>query len=426
MVRRPNGTSLTPRRVVITGLGTVNPLGHDADRFWQALLDGTSGIRKIQRFDPEPFTSRIGGEVLDWESVPPDMLDPRESKRMDRFSQFAVASAVEAVRDSGLDFDNEDPDRAGVIVGSGIGGLQELEDQHNRMIAKGPGRVSPFTVPKLMGNAAAGNISILWGLRGPNASVATACASATNAIGEALRMIQRGDVDIMVTGGSEAALTPIGLASFCALKGLSTRNEDPSRASRPWDKDRDGFILSEGAGVLVIETLEHAQARDARIYAELTGYGSSGDGYHITAPQPDGTGACMAMQRALDDARLNAEDVGYINAHGTSTMLGDVAEVRAVKKVFGPHATDRLAISSTKSAHGHLLGASGGVELIATIKTITEGVLPPTLNLDEPDEKCDLDFVPHTPREQKVEAAMSNSFGFGGHNACLIVRRFTG
>jgi 3-oxoacyl-[acyl-carrier-protein] synthase II len=426
MVRRPNGTSLSPRRVVVTGLGTVNPLGHNVGEFWQALLDGTSGIRRIQRFDPEPFTSRIGGEVLNWESVPADMLDPRESKRMDRFSQFAVASAIEAVRDSGLDFEKEDPDRTGVLVGSGIGGLKELEDQHNRMIAKGPSRVSPFTVPKLMGNAAAGNISIVWGLRGPNASVATACASASNAIGEALRIIFRGDADMMLTGGSEAALTQMGLASFCALKGLSTRNDEPSRASRPWDKGRDGFILSEGAGVVVLEELEHAKARGAEIYAEMVGYGASGDGYHITAPQPDGVGACAAIQRALDDAEINPTDVDYINAHGTSTVLGDIAEVRAVKKIFGDHATDKLVISSTKSAHGHLLGASGGVELIAAVKTMTEGILPPTLNLDDPDEECDLDFVPHTPREQKVDVLMSSSFGFGGHNACLVLRRFNG
>ena len=435
MVRRParrraslrdNGTSLSPRRVVVTGLGTVNPLGHDVRQFWKALLDGASGIRRIQRFAPEPFTSQIGGEVLDWESVPTDMLDPRESKRMDRFSQFAVASAIQAVRDSGLDLDAEDPDRTGVIVGSGIGGLQELEDQHNRMIAKGPSRVSPFTVPKLMGNAAAGNISILWGLRGPNASVATACASAANAIGEAYQMILREDAEMMLTGGSEAALTQMGLASFCSLKGLSTRNDEPSRASRPWDKDRDGFILSEGAGVVVLEELEHAKARGAEIYAEMIGYGASGDGYHITAPQPDGVGACRAIERALANAEINPDDVDYINAHGTSTVLGDIAEVRAVKKVFGHHAADGLIISSTKSAHGHLLGASGGVELVAVVKTMTEGVLPPTLNLDEPDEECDLDFVPHTPREQKVDVVMNNSFGFGGHNACLVLRRFNG
>ncbi|MGC9454669.1 MAG: beta-ketoacyl-ACP synthase II [Phycisphaerae bacterium] len=426
MARCCNGKSLSPRRVVVTGLGTVNPLGHNVDEFWKALLDGVSGIRRIQRFDPEPFTSQIGGEVQNWESVPPDLLDPRESKRMDRFSQFAVTSAIEAVRDSGLDFESENPDRAGVLVGSGIGGLQELEDQHNRMIAKGPKRVSPFTVPKLMGNAASGNISILWGLHGPNASIATACASASNAIGEAMRMVARGEADIMLTGGSEAALTPIGLASFCALKGLSTRNNEPERASRPWDKDRDGFILAEGSGVVVLEELEHAKARDAKIYAELIGYAASGDGYHITAPQPDGVGACKAMQWALDDAEINPEDVDYINAHGTSTVLGDIAEVRAVKKIFGEYATRGLAISSTKSAHGHLLGASGGVELVAAVRTLTEGILPPTLNLDEPDEECDLDFVPHTPREQKVDVLMSNSFGFGGHNACLVLRRFNG
>jgi len=411
---------------VVTGLGTVNPLAHDAKGFWDALLQGRSGIRRVQRFDPEPFSSQIGGEVLGWEGVPPDVLDPRESKRMDRFSQFAVASAIEAVRDSGIDFNHEDLPRCGVIIGSGIGGLKELEDQHKRMMAKGPSRVSPFTVPKLMANAAAGNVSIIWKLQGPNCSVVTACASASNAIGEAYRTILRNEAEMMITGGSEAALTQLGLASFCALKGLSTRNDDPEHASRPFDKDRDGFLLAEGAGVLVLEELEHAKGRGAKIYLELIGYGCSADAYHITAPDPEGNGAVLAMRRALADAGVDGEKVDYINAHGTSTVLGDIAETLAIKKVFGDYAKNGLIISSTKSATGHMLGASGGAELVATAFTVTEGVVPPTLNLDEPDEKCDLDYVPHTPREAKVDVALSNSFGFGGHNACLLVRRFTG
>jgi 3-oxoacyl-[acyl-carrier-protein] synthase II len=410
-------------RVVITGLGTVNPLGHNVAEFWDALLEGRSGIARIQRFDPSEFASQIGGEVKDWETVPSEKVDPREAKRMDRFSQFAVQSAIEAVEDSGLDFDNEDLDRCGVLVGTGIGGLQELETQHLKLIDKGPKRVSPFTVPKLMGNAASGNVSLVWGLAGPNHSVATACASASTSIGEALRILQRGETDVMLTGGSEAALTRIGLASFCALKGLSTRNDDPEHASRPFDKDRDGFLLAEGAGVIVLETLEHARKRNAPIYAELIGYGATADGYHITAPDPEGRGASKAMVKAIADGELNPADVDYINTHGTSTELGDVAETGAIKKVFGSYATDGLMVSSTKSATGHLLGASGGVELIACLKAMKHEVIPPTLNLDNPEEGCDLDYIPHQPRQAKADVMLSNSFGFGGHNACLLIKR---
>jgi len=417
---------MAKRRAVLTGLGTVNPLGINVRAFWSALIACKSGIRRLQRFDPSPFASQIGGEVLDWEGVPADCLDPRESKRMDRFAQFAVAAAIEAVGDSGIDFSRENVDRCGVVFGSGIGGLQELEDQHNRMLEKGPGRISPFTVPKLMVNAACGNISIIWGLRGTNYAVATACASAANAIGGALRTIQHEDCDIVITGGSEAAVTRMGLGSFCALKGLSTRNDDPVHASRPWDKGRDGFLLSEGAGVITLEELEHAKARGAKIYAELIGYGASGDGYHITAPDPEGDGAAMAIRRALEDGGVAPEDVDYINAHGTSTELGDIAEARALKKVFGHYATNGLVVSSTKSAIGHLLGASGGVEIIASCMTLQEGIIPPTLNLEDPDDECDLDCIPLTPREVKVDVAMKNSFGFGGHNACLVLRRFEG
>jgi len=414
------------RRVVLTGLGTINPLGHNVREFWSALIACKSGIRPIRRFDAQAFASRIGGEVQDWEGIPGDKFDQRDTKRMDRFAQFAVASAIEAVADSGIDFSREDADRCGVIVGSGIGGLQELEDQHRRQLEKGPGRVSPFTVPKLMANAAAGNISILWNLRGPNFAVVTACASATNSIGEAYRVILREESEILITGGSEAALTPIGLGSFCALKGLSTRNDQPERASRPFDKDRDGFLLSEGAGVIVLEELEHARKRGARIYAELVGYGCSADAYHITAPDPVGKGAVLAMHRCLKDASVAPEEVQYINAHGTSTELGDVAETRAIKQLFGHYAKNGLVISSTKSSTGHLLGASGGVELIACALAISDGVIPATLNLENPDPECDLDYVPNNPREEKISVVLSNSFGFGGHNACLLLKRFEG
>ncbi len=417
---------MASRRIVVTGMGTVNPLGRSVRDFWSALIAGKSGIGTVQKFDIAEFPCKIGGEVWGWEGVPAEIVDQRESRRMDRFAQFAVTSAYEAVQDSGIDFTKQDRDRCGSIYGSGIGGLQELEEQHLRMIQKGPGRLSPFTIPKLMPNAAAGNISILWHLRGPSAAVVTACASAANSVGEAMATIRRGETDIVITGGSEAALTPLGLGAFCALKGLSTRNDDPVHASRPWDKDRDGFLLSEGAGTVIIEELEHAKARGAKIYCELIGYGTSGDGYHITAPDPDGNGALLAMQRCMKDACVNPQDIQYINAHGTSTELGDLAETKAIKRAFGDHAKNGLMISSTKSAHGHLLGASGGVELIATALTIQEGIIPATLNLENPSEECDLDYVPKTPRQKKIDIALSNSFGFGGHNACLIIKRFQG
>jgi 3-oxoacyl-[acyl-carrier-protein] synthase II len=410
-------------RIVVTGLGTVNPMGHCVGQFWDALVACKSGIRRLQRFDASPFDSKIGGEVLDWDVVP-EGIDAREWRRMDRFSQFAVASAVEAVRDSGLDFQSQDRDRCGVIYGSGIGGLQELEDQHSRLLEKGPSRVSAFTVPKLMANAASGNIAITYKLRGPNMAVVTACASAANSIGEAMRCIQRGECDVVISGGSEAAVTRIGLAAFCALKGLSTRNDDPEHASRPWDKDRDGFLLAEGAGAVVLEELEHARKRGARIYGELIGYGASDDGYHIAAPEPEGSGAALAMKRALADGQLAPDQVQYINAHGTSTELGDLAETRAIKQVFGDYARNGLMISSTKSAHGHLLGASGAVELIVCAKVLQHGILPATLNLDNPTPECDLDYIPKTPRQKKVDIVLSNSFGFGGHNACLLLKRF--
>jgi len=401
---------MAKRRVVLTGLGTVNPLGRDVPSFWRALLAGESGIRRIQRFDTTEFASQIGGEIQDWRGVESDLVDPRDMKRMDRFAQFAVEAAIEAVADSGIDFSRDDP----------------FQDQHQRQLEKGPSRVSPFTVPKLMANGAAGNISIIWGLCGPNFAVVTACASAANSIGEAYRIMLRDEVDVVITGGSEAALTEIGLASFCALKGLSTRNDDPVHASRPFDKDRDGFLLSEGAGVLIIEELEHAKARGAKIYAELTGYAANADGYHITAPDPKGTSASLAMRNCVADAGLSPEDVDYINVHGTSTGLGDIAETRAIKQTFGDYAKSGLMVSSTKSSTGHLLGASGGVELIVSALAIQEGVIPATQNHEEPGEECDLDYVPLTPREKKIDVVLSNSFGFGGHNACLLLQRFEG
>lgn len=415
---------MSDRRVVLTGLGSVNPLANNVPEFWSALIACKSGIREIAKFDTSEYASRIGGEVQNW--ARPDNVDVRDWRHMDPFAQYAYISAMEAVADSGLDFETEDRQRCGVIVGSGIGGLTELEEQHNRIRDKGPGRVSPFTVPKLMANAASGNIALRWHLQGVNFCVVTACASAAHSMGESLRIIQRDEADIIISGGSEAALTPIGLASFCALKGLSTRNDDPEHASRPWDRNRDGFLLAEGAGVVILEELEHAKKRGADIYAELVGYGSSCDGFHITAPDPEGNGAILAVQRCLADAKVSTDEVEYINAHGTSTSLGDLAETRGIKKVFGDYAHKGLMISSTKSATGHLLGASGGVEIIASALAIRDNVLPATLNLDDPDDECDLDFIPNTPRQKKVNVVMSNSFGFGGHNGCLMLRRFQG
>ncbi len=415
---------MAKRRVVVTGMGTVNPLAHDVESYWQRLLDGQSGIRRILRFDPTGFDSQIGGEVVGWEGLPPEKVHKREQKRYDDFALYAAGAALEAVHASGIDFAGENLDRCGVLIGSGIGGLLTLETQHQRMMDKGPGKVSAFTVPKLMVNAASANVAILWGLRGPNSAVATACASAANALGDALRLIQRDQADVMISGGSEAALTRIGLASFCALKALSTRNHEPHRASRPFDKDRDGFLLAEGAGILILEELNHARDRGAPILAELIGYGANCDGSHITAPDPTGEGAAGAIRLALDDAGISPGEVDYINAHGTSTVLNDISETRAIKAVFGRSAYDGLVISSTKSAVGHLLGASGGVELIATVKTILTGLVPATQNLEHPDAECDLDYCPLEKRAANVRTAISNSLGFGGHNVVLVVRKY--
>jgi len=408
------------RRVVITGLGLITSLGQEVEDFWKRLLAGESGVSRIESFDPSRYSVRIAGEIKDFN--PEAWLDKRVARHMDRFAQMAVASAVQAVKDAGLDLAKEDPFRVGAIVGSGIGGLKELEEQHTRLLEKGPMRVSPFMVPKLMINAAAGQISILYGIKGPNAGVANACASANNAIGQALWTIELDEADVMIAGGSEAALTPMGLAGFCSARALSTRNDEPARASRPFDRDRDGFVLSEGAGIVVLEEYEHARARGARVYAEFIGFGMSGDGCHIVQPDPEGRGAAAAMSQMLKDGRAEADSVDYINAHGTGTPLGDVSETKAIKTVFGEHAR-RLAISSTKSSVGHLLGASGGVELIATVLAIRDQVAPPTINLDEPDPECDLDYVPLVPRPMKIRRAASNSFGFGGHNASLLIQK---
>jgi 3-oxoacyl-[acyl-carrier-protein] synthase II len=410
-----------PRRVVITGLGAVSGLGHTVDRFWDGLVEGRSGVGPLTLFDTTEFKVHFGGQVRDWD--PDKLFGTKEARRLDRFAQFAMVASQEAVADSGIAFDKLDPYRCGVYIGSGIGGLNEFEEQHRNHIEKGPSRISPFTIPKLMVNAASGQVSIKYGLKGPTSAVATACASAANAIGDAFRMIQLGKADAMITGGSEAAITHMGLGGFASMRALSTRNEEPEKASRPFDKDRDGFVLAEGAGILVLEEEGAAKARGARIYAEVLGYGMSADGSHITAPDEEGRGAARAMKEALHDARLAPDAVGYINAHGTSTGLGDLAETRAMKAVFGAWAY-KLQVSSTKSQLGHLLGASGGVELVASALAIHHGVLPPTINLDQPDEGCDLDYIPKTARSAKVDYVMSNSFGFGGHNASLVIGRY--
>ena len=406
------------RRVVVTGLGAVTSLACEVPTLWTRICNGESGIRPIERFDTSQFRARFGGEICDWS--PEGYIPGREAKRLDRFAQFAVVAAVDAVKDSGLDFSKEDVSRCGVIVGSGVGGLSEIEVQHTRLIQKGPNKVSAFTIPKMMLNAASGQVSIAFGLQGPNAGVCTACASASNAIADAYRIIQYGDADVMVTGGSEAAVTPMGLSGFSAMRALSERNDEPAKASRPFDADRDGFVLAEGAGLLVLEELQHAKARGAPIYAEFLGCGTTGDGSHITQPDQHGVGAAMAMVRALKDGKLDPSEVGYINAHGTSTMLGDQAETAAIKTVFGEHAA-KLSISSTKSQLGHLLGASGGVELALAVLALRDGVIPPTINYDTPDPLCDLDYTPNEARQRRFSVAMSNSFGFGGHNASLLV-----
>ncbi|MCH8859446.1 MAG: beta-ketoacyl-ACP synthase II [Proteobacteria bacterium] len=408
------------RRVVVTGLGAVTSLSCQVEDLWKRILAGESGVHTIRLFDTTGHRVHFAGDIYDWS--PAGYLSRKDARRIDRFTQFAMVAGIDAVSDAGIDFKSIDPFRAGVILGSGIGGLHEIETQVERLLHKGPAKVSAFTIPKLMLNAASGQISIQYGLRGPNYAVATACASSTNAIGDAFKCIQYDEADVMITGGSEAAVTPMGISGFANMRALSERNDEPARASRPFDRDRDGFVLSEGAGMLVFEELEHARKRGARIYGEVLGYGASADAGHITQPDECGIGAARAMKRALDDAQVAPDTVDYINAHGTSTPLGDQAETTALKRVFGEYAS-KLSISSTKSSLGHLLGASGGVELAITMLAMRDGVVPPTINLDTPDPLCDLDYTPNVPRERKVSTAMSNSFGFGGHNASILVGR---
>jgi 3-oxoacyl-[acyl-carrier-protein] synthase II len=416
--------TITLRRVVVTGLGTVTDVGNYVPDFWKSLIEGRSGIGPITSFTPTPeWSVTFAGQVRDLQ--PEKRLDPKAIQRMDRYSVFGLCAAEEAVADSGIDFSKGDPYRYGVAIGSGIGGIDTIETSLQKLFDKGPRSVSPFVVPKLMVNALAGNVSIRFGLKGANIATATACATGSHAIGAAYHMIQRGDADAIVAGGSEGAVTRLCVGSFAAMKALSTRNDAPTKASRPFDKDRDGFVLAEGAGIVVLEELEHAKARGARIYAELTGFGVTGDASHIAAPDDEGRGARKAMEFAMRDAGINPTDIGYINAHGTSTPLGDKAEVMAVKALFGDHAR-KLAMSSTKSVTGHTLGGAGAIEAVATIKAICEGVLPPTINLDEPDEGFDLDFVANVAQERTVDHAINNSFGFGGHNTSMILSRFRG
>ncbi|MDB5333871.1 MAG: beta-ketoacyl-acyl-carrier-protein synthase [Phycisphaerales bacterium] len=416
------------RRVVITGLGVVTSLGESHDEMWDKLCAGESGITVIRRWNTDKYPVKIGGECFSFDlakyaqeaaKYTDERLQPR---RIDRFGQFGLAASMSAVKDAGLDFDKEDRTRCGVVIGTGIGGIETIEEQYKILIERGVSRVSPFTVPRLMPNAASGNVSILFRLNGPNTAVSTACATGSNAIGDAARLVQHDLAEIMIAGGSEAALCELGMATFCAARALSTRNAEPTRASRPWDKGRDGFVMAEGAGVVILEEYEHAKKRGARIYAELVGYGMSGDGYHITAPDAEGRGASMAMNLAFKDAGVSPEVVDYINAHGTSTPLGDLAETKAVKSSFGDHAR-KLSLSSTKSQLGHLLGASGGVEAIISALAIDRNIIPPTINLEEPDPECDLDYTPLKAKDKRITYAMSNSFGFGGHNASLLFKK---
>jgi len=409
------------RRVVVTGVGVLTPIGTGKDRFWDALMEGRSGVGPIRSFDASRYPTRIAAEILDFD--PLDWMDRKDAKRNDRFVQFAIAASRMALDDAGFRVTAENADRVGVVIGSGIGGAITWEEQHKVLLTRGPDRVSPFFIPMLIINMASGVVSILTGARGPNTAPVTACATGAHAIGDAFRIIQRGEADVMIAGGTEAAITELSIAGFCAMKAMSTRNDEPHRAVRPFDAHRDGFVMGEGAGVVILEALEHALARDARVYCELVGYGMSADAYHITMPDPEGQGAALAMERCLRDAGLRPEEVDYINAHGTSTPYNDKFETLAIKRVFKDHAY-RLAVSSTKSMTAHLLGAAGSVELIACVLAIHHGTLPPTINYETPDPDCDLDYVPNRPRPCDVRVALSNAFGFGGHNATLAVRRF--
>ena len=411
---------MSRRRVVVTGLGIVSPVGTGVPEAWKSILAGQSGISRITRFDPAPFSSQIAGEVKGFD--PAQYLSAKEARRFDTFIHYGLAGAIEAIKDSSLDFEREQREQIGVCIGSGIGGLPLIEDTHNAMLAGGPRKITPFFVPGSIINLISGQLSIMYGLKGPNLAVVTACTTANHSIGEAGRLIEYGDADVMIAGGSEACISPLGVGGFCAARALSGRNNDPAAASRPWDKDRDGFVLGEGAGVLVLEEFEHARKRGAKIYCELVGYGMSADAHHITAPCEDGEGAVRCMANALRNAGVNRDQVDYVNAHGTSTPLGDVAETVAVKSCFGDHAK-KLAVSSTKSMTGHLLGAAGGIEAVFTALAIRDQVAPPTINLVNPDPECDLDYVPNTARKMKIAVALSNSFGFGGTNGSLVFKK---
>jgi len=411
------------RRVAVTGVGLVSPLGVGTAENWNALLEGRSGIGPITRFDTAGYPSRIAGEVKGFD--PHDYLDKKEVKKSDTFIHYALAATRFALEDSGLKIDEGNADRVGVVIGSGIGGLPLIESMHQTLLTRGPDRVSPFFIPGLIVNMAAGQVSIHHGAKGPNTSPATACTTGLHAIGDAFRFVQTGEADAMIAGGAEAVITPLAMAGFCAMRALSHRNDEPEKASRPWDAQRDGFVMGEGCGLVILEELEMAKRRGAPIYAEVVGYGMSADAYHISAPHPEGDGAVRVMNIALKDAELPPEAIGYINAHGTSTPLGDLSEVRAIKRVFGDHAY-KLAVSSTKSSTGHLLGAAGGLETGILALAVRHQILPPTINLDEPGEGCDLDFVPHKPRPVDLGYAMSNSFGFGGTNASIVLKRYTG
>lgn len=414
--------SAARRRVVVTGVGLVSPLGVGTAANWQALLEGKSGIGPITRFDAKDYPARIAGEVHGFD--PLDYTDKKEIKKSDLFIHFALAATRFALEDAGLTIDEGNADRVGVIIGSGIGGLPIIESTHTILLERGPGRVSPFFIPALIVNMAAGQVSIRYGARGPNTAPATACTTGLHAVGDAFRLIQNGEADAMIAGGTEAVITPLAVAGFCSMRALSTRNDEPQRASRPWDADRDGFVMSEGSGIVVLEELESALSRGAPIYAEVAGYGMSADAYHLSAPHPEGRGAVLCMRAAMKDAGVPLESVGYINAHGTSTTLGDLSEVYAIKQVFGEHAY-KLAVSSTKSSTGHLLGAAGGLESGILALAIREQTLPPTINLDHPGEGCDLDFVPNQARKAALDVAITNSFGFGGTNASVVMKRYS-
>ncbi len=409
------------RRVVITGLGAITPVGIGAENFWKGLLAGCSGVAPVTDFDCSAIATRIAAPVKGFDPDP--FLDRKESKRMDRFVQFAVAAAKMAVADAHLDITDDNRDRVGVFIGSGIGGLATLEDQHTKMLEGGMGRVSPFFIPMMIANMGTGDVARILGAQGPSETVVTACATSSNAIGDAFAVVQRGDADVVIAGGTEAAITRMSMAGFSNMRAMTRRNDDPEHASRPFDTGRDGFILGEGCGIVILEELTVAQARGATVYAELIGYGLSNDAYDKVHPAPEGAGAARAMKMALHNAAIAPEAVGYINAHGTSTPAGDVLEIKAIRKVFGPHA-ERLAVSSTKSMTGHLLGAAGAIEAIATAKALQTGILPPTMNVENQDPECDLDVVPNKPRERQVDVALSNSFGFGGHNATLVLKRW--